>query len=174
MSEAPEVPERNRKPRPPGHNREWYARNLEVKRAKARAYYHANREARRDYQASYNATNRAEIARKQQTRNSEKLGGTLHAGLPEAAMWLQESSCAICHHAPPPDAVHAQRLHFDHDHATGQFRGWLCMSCNTALGKFRDDPALLQRAIEYLANPPATLHPSGPQCPSKPPPISPS
>lgn len=38
----------------------------------------------------------------------------------------------------------------DHDHKTGAQRGLLCMHCNTAIGKFNDDPELLLRAIQYL------------------------
>ena len=38
----------------------------------------------------------------------------------------------------------------DHNHATGEFRGWLCSNCNTALGMFQDDPRLLRAAIAYL------------------------
>ena len=34
----------------------------------------------------------------------------------------------------------------DHDHETGDKRGKLCQRCNLALGGFRDDPELLQRA----------------------------
>ena len=39
---------------------------------------------------------------------------------------------------------------FDHNHLTGQFRGIICSSCNTGLGRFGDDPETLQRALEYL------------------------
>lgn len=38
----------------------------------------------------------------------------------------------------------------DHDHATGKFRDWICDSCNTGLGRFKDDIYTLNRAIEYL------------------------
>lgn len=40
--------------------------------------------------------------------------------------------------------------HFDHDHATGQFRGWLCSQCNTGIGLLGDDVHGLEKAIAYL------------------------
>jgi len=38
----------------------------------------------------------------------------------------------------------------DHDHETDTFRGWLCHSCNRALGVFNDDIPRLDRAIKYI------------------------
>lgn len=38
----------------------------------------------------------------------------------------------------------------DHDHITGKGREWICDSCNTGLGRFKDDIILLQKAIDYL------------------------
>lgn len=38
----------------------------------------------------------------------------------------------------------------DHCHETNTFRGFLCSNCNTGLGLFKDDPAILQNAIDYL------------------------
>ena len=54
--------------------------------------------------------------------------------------------CEIC--GNPPNGMGA--LHWDHCHTTGVFRGWLCHSCNHALGHVRDDPALLRRMADYL------------------------
>ena len=43
-----------------------------------------------------------------------------------------------------------RRLCVDHCHTTGNVRGLLCDTCNTALGKFRDNIDLLNEAIKYL------------------------
>lgn len=53
-----------------------------------------------------------------------------------------EDRCGICGAAAD--------LHLDHDHASGEFRGWLCPACNTGLGSFGDDPSRLESAIRYL------------------------
>jgi hypothetical protein len=55
----------------------------------------------------------------------------------------QEGRCAVC------SAAHGN-VHVDHDHVTGAPRGLLCGECNMGLGKFRDDPALLRAAADYL------------------------
>ena len=38
----------------------------------------------------------------------------------------------------------------DHDHDTGKGREWICDSCNTGLGRFKDRITILESAIEYL------------------------
>lgn len=49
-----------------------------------------------------------------------------------------------------------KRLSVDHDHKTGKVRGLLDTACNrNVLGHFQDDIEALERAIEYLKNPPA-------------------
>ncbi|GAA6782514.1 hypothetical protein HpHA308_11180 [Helicobacter pylori] len=38
----------------------------------------------------------------------------------------------------------------DHNHDTGLGREWICDSCNTGLGRFKDNPKFLEKVIEYL------------------------
>lgn len=42
------------------------------------------------------------------------------------------------------------RLVLDHCHKTGRLRGWVCYSCNIALGQVRDDAELLRKLALYL------------------------
>ena len=65
----------------------------------------------------------------------------------------QNEVCAICNR--PESKKHnksnrVQMLSVDHCHITGNIRGLLCQDCNIAIGYFRNDPARLQKAIEYL------------------------
>jgi hypothetical protein len=41
-------------------------------------------------------------------------------------------------------------LHLDHDHSTGEFRGWLCAKCNTGLGLLGDSIEQLEMRLAYL------------------------
>lgn len=59
----------------------------------------------------------------------------------------QNYSCAICEKHEDDEKTH---LCVDHNHTTGEVRGLLCTSCNTALGGFQDNKAYLQKAIYYL------------------------
>ena len=61
----------------------------------------------------------------------------------DATAETKSGPCEIC-------GRQCESLDFDHDHATGLFRGWLCRACNLALGQFRDDPELLRKAAAYV------------------------
>lgn len=80
-----------------------------------------------------------------------------HIGMPtrlyEKYKTLRGVACETCgkEFTGPNTGKLGYRL--DHDHATGQFRGWLCFECNIGLGMFRDNPAVLRRAAEYLERP---------------------
>lgn len=59
----------------------------------------------------------------------------------------QKGCCAIC---GKNQSKLKRALAADHCHTTGAKRGLLCFNCNTALGKFNDSVALLEKAIKYL------------------------
>lgn len=56
----------------------------------------------------------------------------------------QGGLCAICRDRTAE--------HVDHDHESGAIRGLLCRTCNTGLGMFGDDAAMISRAAEYAVN----------------------
>ena len=87
------------------------------------------------------------------TRSSrEKAGGSrsyhltrrygITAGEADYLLEKQGGTCAVCQAAPA--------THVDHDHATGAVRELLCFNCNGGLGQFRDDPAVLRAAADYI------------------------
>jgi hypothetical protein len=54
--------------------------------------------------------------------------------------------CECCGESP-----RRQRpLHWDHDHKTGTFRGWICHDCNIGIGGAKDDVDRLRKMISYL------------------------
>jgi len=63
----------------------------------------------------------------------------------------QKGLCAIC--GKPETAMingTPKVMHVDHDHDTDDVRGLLCGSCNGGLGLFKDDPAILRAAADYI------------------------
>jgi hypothetical protein len=64
----------------------------------------------------------------------------------DAIFVLQGGRCAICKESCPTQ----RELAVDHDHVTGEVRGLLCTQCNNGLGRFKESPALLRKAADYL------------------------
>lgn len=60
----------------------------------------------------------------------------------------QDGVCAICKTENP--GGNSKNFHMDHCHDTGKVRGLLCTSCNNGIGRFRHDPELVKRAVDYL------------------------
>lgn len=112
----------------------------------------------RSYQARHPARVRASIdpdkrrasQRRYDRAHPERNGPARHYGLTaiqvHALVALQCGRCKICQ-----EILRGGRSqHIDHNHETGAVRGILCSGCNTALGKFDDSPAMLERAAEYV------------------------
>lgn len=103
-------------------------------------------EQARAYQRDYREAN---AARKRELRLAYLYAITVEQY--DEMLERQDGVCAICQ-AEETRTVKGTicSLAVDHDHETGRVRGLLCQSCNAALGGFRDSPALLERAAEYL------------------------
>jgi hypothetical protein len=56
-------------------------------------------------------------------------------------------NCEIC---GKPSKNFLRDLHYDHNHKTGKFRGWLCLKCNAALGLVDERIDILEKLIVYL------------------------
>lgn len=56
--------------------------------------------------------------------------------------------CPIC--SKRTIAGITSKVVLDHNHRTGKIRGWVCDSCNTGIGRFKDDIDLIKRAIKFL------------------------
>lgn len=67
----------------------------------------------------------------------------------EALIKKQDGVCALCRR-PEAGFWRGQPLVVDHCHTTGKVRGLLCGDCNTAIGRFGDDPVRLRAAADYI------------------------
>lgn len=121
--------------------RVWYAENREQAIAGVHRWRQENKEHLRDYRRDYRSRRKAETREGHLRRKF----GITQADY-EAILEMQRGGCAICGKEPGKIS-----LHVDHDHATSEVRGLLCVGCNNALGQFHDDRELLTRASDYLS-----------------------
>lgn len=139
--------------------RERYHQNPEACREEVREWRRKNPEKRKAYQDKWTKNNPDRIRaikqrsyRKHKARHNKTVWRTslkrlygIDESVYNAMLIKQGSKCAICRLSSG-----RRRLDVDHCHATGVVRGLLCHKCNTAIGKFKDDPAILTAAIAYL------------------------
>lgn len=55
-----------------------------------------------------------------------------------------------CENCDGPPNGRGNGFYLDHDHTTGRFRGWLCSTCNSGIGKLGDSIEGVRRALAYL------------------------
>ena len=56
-------------------------------------------------------------------------------------------TCPVCQISV---IVGKNTINLDHDNKTSRIRGYICVGCNTAIGKLNDDVRTLKRAIRWL------------------------
>ena len=49
-----------------------------------------------------------------------------------------------------PEKKYSATFVLDHDHNTGEFRGYICWKCNSALGFFEEKISNVRRALDFL------------------------
>lgn len=120
-----------------GHGTERYISGpcCECSRLSARKYVGENRVAHRRRYAKYR-TRHLEKCRERGRAAQRK-----RQGLPEPTR-LMPALCECCNTRPAS--------HLDHCHATKEFRGWLCNSCNRGIGLLGDSSTGLSKALAYI------------------------
>lgn len=119
-------------------------------RERCRQWRENNRERRRDGQRRYR--------KGEKTPRVRKLVNPIEYLLRRDGQWIPRYHKSLERKAgrPRPDVCEIcgeqskKRLCFDHCHQSGQFRGWLCYPCNTALGLVKDSPKRLKALLKYL------------------------
>jgi hypothetical protein len=121
-------------------SKDTYRKNPEHYAMKAREWRKNNPERAREFD------------RQRHTRRRLKQFGLTQADV-DAMKAKQGNRCAVCDKPETlqrPQDGKVRELAFDHCHATGEFRGLLCGSCNQGLGYFFDRPEILRAAADYL------------------------
>ena len=113
----------------------WTAKNPERSAANKAKYYRANREKALASTVTWRAANPDKV-----DANRRKA-----VGHPDPTRQMPET-CECC----GKTCDTGRRLALDHCYETGQFRGWLCMKCNTGIGKLGDSLEDVLRAVAYL------------------------
>jgi hypothetical protein len=137
----------------PNYLREWRAANpektaeynegaYERRKSQYREYYHRNKSKIKEYQQRQRKLFPEGYYERQLKR---RIGKTLADK--QLLFDSQQGKCAICE-----IGIELLASHYDHIHHTKPVvtRGLLCGTCNRALGFFKDDPALLERAAAYI------------------------
>ncbi len=107
-------------------------------------------EKRRTYENSYRKNEGRWGMALRNSRGVASRGG--HVACSATVGEIREAFTGKCQNPAcmKPEIECNTRLHMDHDHETGEFRGWLCSDCNKGIGSFKDDVNLLAGAAEYL------------------------
>ena len=141
------------------HVKAWRAANPDKVREQARRYVRTENGAavRQRASAKYYASNierlRAASAERQRRRRKVDPEGARRRHAQYSARQLARKIALAGRPAPAACEICCRsdlRIVWDHDHASGLFRGWICDHCNKILGLVKDSPATLRALAAYL------------------------
>jgi Holliday junction resolvasome RuvABC endonuclease subunit len=92
-------------------------------------YYQKNKEKLNQQSREYYQLHKEKLLITQKTSARKRLYNISDSQVQEV-LKEQNNCCAIC------KQTFVKEPHIDHDHTTMNFRGLLCLSCNTTLGKY--------------------------------------
>jgi hypothetical protein len=102
-------------------NKKWTSENPEKRREIDKNFYARNRQKRNDSAKEYKRKKLVALAGRE-----------------------RPTICEVC------NMESEKTLHFDHNHETGEFRGWICGPCNRAIGIVKENPDTLRALADYL------------------------
>jgi len=146
----------------------WRETNREKKNEQDRRYRAKHPETNKKAKAKYREANLDEIRNRDREAQATRRKVNPEAQRERVRRWAarrdekqeliagraRPTVCDIC---GQPD----RRILFDHCHASGRFRGWLCDRCNRTLGQVKDDTTLLRKMIDYLEQHNGKTHSQG-------------
>lgn len=128
------------------YKRSYRAANKEKHARMGKAYREANREKISQYRQSYHTKNRFRVSLRSSQAAAKREG---YAPCVASEAEVAAAFKGECHVCGVSELELKRRLHLDHDHKTGKFRGWLCHHCNLSLGNAGDSPERLESLARY-------------------------
>ncbi len=107
------------------------------------------------FDKNQNGVNNRQI-RRPSCRNCRTIIDGKSMSASERRSWMKKKpnlnifECPICKKITIPGLT--SKVVLNHDHNTGLVSGWICDSCNTGMGRFKDSVEILNEAIKYLRN----------------------
>lgn len=133
------------------HTRDGFASRCKVCLNKQARDYHKKSMNNPEYRKKkylQNKENRKRNPRSFEKRKNEWLKYNYRITLEDYKNMLEQQGgvCAICFQP----CKTKKDLAVDHNHNTGKVRGLLCSNCNRAIGMLQEDPAIIDRAKQYI------------------------
>ncbi len=116
--------------------RKYVAKNREKINAKNKKWAREHRDAMRVYSQRYFSIPKNRLRYKKYMEEWHRKRREKLTGLPKPSI------CPVCRRKG--------KMVVDHCHKTQKIRGWICDSCNVALGRVNDSIATLKALIHYL------------------------
>lgn len=118
--------------------KEWRRNNKEYDAARSKKWWDEHPEKRKEYAEKYKAIPGWE--KNQQLKSDHKITLSDFSYMRN----LQNNRCAVC------QEIFVGTPCVDHCHNSKIIRALLCQACNKGLGNFKDNTAILMKAVNYL------------------------